>query len=331
PASAVSVVNGTLGDSVYFYQFVYWNAPLEWRFGVFGDDEVVAVRPFYGAPYCYPRYQKRCQLSSEGALQLNNLTYTDQGQYVFIVGAIEPYRSQIVYYQLQIYSPLNVPVLVLNDSHNRLVSGSNVTFHCDGGNQNITTYIFYRDGKKICSDPHVTCQDSYLYIQPITGSDSGRYTCTIHNPVSSNISNVLLVTVSAPLNVPVLVLNASHNRLVSGSNVTFHCDGGNQNITTYIFYRDGKKICSDPHVTCQDSYLYIQPITGSDSGRYTCTIHNPVSSNISNVLLVTVSGNHFHCKTKIQADIKIHQWMQLCSLKQLPCLMIKGIGKLDIS
>ncbi|CAI9580401.1 unnamed protein product, partial [Staurois parvus] len=111
PASAVFVVNRTLGDSVFFHQFVYWNAPLEWRFG---DDEVVAARPFYAAPYCYPRYQGRCQLSSEGALQLNNLTYSDQGQYVFIVGAIKPYHSQIVYYQLQIYPTLTAPALVPN-------------------------------------------------------------------------------------------------------------------------------------------------------------------------------------------------------------------------
>ncbi|XP_077312722.1 cell adhesion molecule CEACAM1-like [Lithobates pipiens] len=290
PASAVSLVNGTLGDSVYFHQFVYWKAPLEWRFGVFGDDEVVAVRPFYGAPYCYPRCQGRCQLSSEGALQLNNLTYTDQGQYVFIVGAIEPYHSQIVYYQLQIYSPLNVPLLILNASHNRLVSGSNVTFHCDGGNQNITTYIFYRDGKKICSDPHVTCRDSYLYIQPITGSDSGRYTCTIQNPVSSNISNVLLATVSATLTPPALVPNSAPDHLFNGSYASFHCDAGGQHVATYTFYRDGKNICSEPHVTCKDSNLYFQTISKHDSGRYTCTIHNTASSSISNILQLSVSA-----------------------------------------
>ncbi|XP_040183212.1 carcinoembryonic antigen-related cell adhesion molecule 1-like [Rana temporaria] len=288
PASAVSRVNGTLGGSVSFHQFVYWKAPLEWRFG---DDEVVAVRPFYGAPYCYPRYQGRCQLSIEGALQLNNLTYSDQGQYVFIVGAIEPYRSQIVYYQLQIYSPLNVPVLILNAAHNRLVSGSNVTFHCDGGNQNITTYLFYRDGKKICSEPHVTCRDSYLYIQPITGSDSGRYTCTIHNPVSSNISNVLLVTVSAALTAPALVPNSAPNHLLNGSYASFHCDAGEQHVATYTFYRDGKNICSEPHVTCRDSYLYFQTISKHDSGRYTCTIQNTAgTSSTSNILQLSVSA-----------------------------------------
>lgn len=103
PASAVSLVNGTLGGFIDFYQFVYWNAPLEWRFGVFGDDAVVAVRPFYDSPYCYPNYRGRCELSNEGALRLNNLTYADQGQYVFIVGAIHPYTSQTVYFRLQIF------------------------------------------------------------------------------------------------------------------------------------------------------------------------------------------------------------------------------------
>ncbi|KAM5132668.1 cell adhesion molecule CEACAM1 [Mantella aurantiaca] len=288
PASAVSLVNGALGDSVHFHQFVYWNAPLEWRFGAFGEDAVVAVRPFYGAPYCYPHYKGRCELSSEGALRLNNLTYADQGQYVFIVGAIEPYPSQIVYYQLHIYPPLSVPVLILNSAREFLVSGRNVTLHCEAGNQNITTYIFYRDGKNICSEPHVTCRDSHLYIHPITEGDNGRYTCTIQNLFSSNTSNTLQLNISATLTAPALVPRSARNHL-NGTYVSLHCDAGKQNVAIYTFYRDGKDICSERHVTCKDSHLYFQSISQIDSGRYTCTIQNPTSSSISNILRLSLS------------------------------------------
>nr|DBA15902.1 TPA: hypothetical protein GDO54_003356 [Pyxicephalus adspersus] len=131
---------------------------------------------------------------------------------------------------------------------------------------------------------------STLIISPVSRKDNGNFTCTVPNKLNNETSNAVTLSLASSLSAPVLILNPDHDHLVSGSNVTLHCNAGNQHIETYIFYRDGKNICSQPHVTCRDSYLYFQPITESDSGSYTCAIQNPVSISTSNTLQVTISA-----------------------------------------
>ncbi|XP_068099153.1 carcinoembryonic antigen-related cell adhesion molecule 1-like [Hyperolius riggenbachi] len=201
PACAVTVLNGTLGGSALFQQFVYWTAAFEWRFGIPTDYTGIAVRFPLDDAYCYPGYKKRCNVSNEGSLRLDNLTYADQGQYVLIVGQVPSYPSLTVNYWLHVYPGLSAPFLRSTSAPGHHLIGNNVTFYCEAGNQNVTRYSFHRNGKNICSKPHVTCNDSSLYFQRITKSDSGSYTCVIQNPASSNTSNALQLTVSgAPAN-----------------------------------------------------------------------------------------------------------------------------------
>lgn len=94
----------------------------------------------------------------------------------------------------------------------------------------------------------------------------------------------------ATLTAPALVPNSAPDHRFNGSYVSFHCDAGEQHVATYTFYRDGKNICSEPHVTCRDSNLYFQTISKHDSGKYTCTIQNTASTSISNILQLSVSG-----------------------------------------
>ncbi|KAG8541258.1 hypothetical protein GDO81_029393, partial [Engystomops pustulosus] len=87
-------------------------------------------------------------------------------------------------------------------------------------------------------------------------------------------------------------MNGSHDTsalLMNGSYVTLDCDAGGQDVTSYTFYRDEKTICSEPHVTCRGRYLDFTPITEKDSGSYTCSIQNQVSSSTSLSLRVTIT------------------------------------------
>ncbi|XP_075696963.1 cell adhesion molecule CEACAM5-like [Rhinoderma darwinii] len=295
---------------------------------------------------------------------------------------------------LSLASTLHAPSLhIMSD---RIVAGTNVTLQCDAGNQNVTTYTFYRDQKTICTEPHVICRGSFLDFRPISGNDNGNYTCSIQNPVSTSTSNSRTVTVSdlaSPTNVangafggsinfdvfvripenyhiewtfgetgnvtvvaqillgelpqfhpqyrgrcelfingtlrinnltyadegdynlyvfdqknfsthiklyelqlfPILHAPSLHilsDRIVAGNIVTLQCDAGNQNVTTYTFYRDQKTICTEPHVICRGSFLDFRPITVNDNGIYTCSIQNPVSTSTSNSLNVTVPEDY---------------------------------------
>ncbi|CAJ0928382.1 unnamed protein product [Ranitomeya imitator] len=169
-----------------------------------------------------------------------------------------------------------------------LINGTNVTLQCDAGSQNVTSYTFYRNGQNITCSGRVICRGSFLDFTPILESDGGSYTCTIENPVSSNTSNSLILTVIAPLSAPALH-SVTSAPLINGTNVTLQCDAGNQNVTSYSFYQNGQKITCSGRVICRGSFLDFAPILESDGGSYTCTIENPVSSNTSNSLILIVN------------------------------------------
>ncbi|XP_075696386.1 hemicentin-1-like [Rhinoderma darwinii] len=391
-ASPTNVVNGTFGGSINLDVFVPLpeNYHIKWTFGETGNVTVVAQIFLGGIPQCHPQYRGRCELFINGTLRLNNLMYADKGEYNLYVFDQKNFTTHTKLYELQLFPILHAPSLhILSD---RIVAGTNVTLQCDAGNQNVTTYTFYRDQKTICTEPHVICRGSFLDFRPISGNDNGIYTCSIQNPVSTSTSNSLNLAVSdlaSPTNVvngafggsvnfdvfvripenyhiewtfgetgnvtvvaqillselpqfhpqyrgrcelfingtlrinnlmyadegdynlyvfdqknfsthiklyelqlfPILHAPSLHilsDRIVAGTNVTLQCDAGNQNVTTYTFYRDQKTICTEPHVICRGSFLDFRPITGNDNGIYTCSIQNPVSTSTSNSLNVTV-------------------------------------------
>ncbi|XP_075696962.1 cell adhesion molecule CEACAM5-like [Rhinoderma darwinii] len=479
-ASPTKVVNETLGGYVDFDVFV----PLpeiyhiEWTFGETGNVTVAAQIYIGEFPQFHPQYRGRCELFTNGTLRLNNLTYADEGDYNLYVFDQNNFTTHIQLYELQLFPILHAPFL--RNMSDRSVAGTNVTLQCDAGNQNVTTYTFYRDQKTICTEPHVICRGSFLDFRLITGNDNGNYTCSIQNPVSTSTSNSLNVTVSVPVSAVTLTTNTSNlllwpgrdfvslwcasngtdvsyswsrdraplpqnpqyqftlnssmliirpvstedngyfmctatnwinsenstklylnlaspvsavtltsnasgvlragedsvslycsaqgsaitffwslngkpvppnppyyitqsdsppnsnltirpvskndtgpftctatnlensetsnalslslasilhapslhilsDRIVAGTNVTLQCDAGNQNVTTYTFYRDQKTICTEPHVICRGSFLDFRPITGNDNGIYTCSIQNPVSTSTSNSQNLAVS------------------------------------------
>ncbi|XP_068099133.1 carcinoembryonic antigen-related cell adhesion molecule 1-like [Hyperolius riggenbachi] len=195
-AQTSHTANGLLGGSVTFIESISRqdNPVIGWSF-----NAVAAIAQWKdGTAEYFGSYKGRCTMFMNGTLRLDSLTYADSGIYGMTVQrppAFIPITTSI--YELSVLPPLSAPIFSSNSTNNnKHVSGTYMSLHCNGGNQPITRYTFYRDGKDICSEPHVTCKVSNLYFQPITESDSGIYTCVIQNPASSNTSNALQLTVS---------------------------------------------------------------------------------------------------------------------------------------
>ncbi|XP_031762394.1 carcinoembryonic antigen-related cell adhesion molecule 5-like [Xenopus tropicalis] len=389
--SSVENVTGTEGKSVYLTVKLDLPAQRQVTWKVNSSIQIVTALPGVSPVYT-DSYRDRCSLYGNTTLRLDNLTLTDTGEYSLSVTNLEtgaPPVTGSVY--LTVYSSLTPPTLKVNvpttNGNAYPVNDTVVSLHCDAGVQNVVNYTFYRDGVPACSQPHVTCNKDFLYFQPITMSDTGRYTCKIENPVSSNTSQPLSLTVIArvsgvalssnasgllwagkdsvrltcsalgtnvtfswhldgaplptnpryhlmnsnssliispvertdngsftctasnsvnsetsspltlslgcPLTLPALKVNVSTTNgnayPVNGTIVSLHCDAGGQNVVNYTFYRDGVTACSQPHVTCDKDFLYFQPIMMRDTGTYTCKIENPISSNTSQPLSLTVT------------------------------------------
>ncbi|XP_056398458.1 carcinoembryonic antigen-related cell adhesion molecule 1-like [Hyla sarda] len=285
-AAAINV-NGTLGKSVLFYvnYGVPANSLIQWNFVPPGGAAQL-VAQYFSTYSCEETLKGRCEVFPNGSLRIDNVSYDDQGAYTLstqIIGsAINNTR-----YQLRVYASLTAPVLRTIVSKSPLTSGTNVTLQCDAtGNQNVTSYSFYRDQKAICSQPNVICSESVLNFTPIYVNDSGSYTCTIENPVSSNTSNSLTLIVIVPVSNITVTSNLSGLVWPGIDSISLRCSALGTNVS-YSWSLQGTTISTGTRfqLSADNSTLSISPVTTSDNGTFVCTARNILSNQSSDVKL----------------------------------------------
>ncbi|XP_068099132.1 carcinoembryonic antigen-related cell adhesion molecule 1-like [Hyperolius riggenbachi] len=290
-AQVVIEANGVYGGSVSLNESIPFTNPITtWSFN---QTVVVAVRAADREPECVGTYKGRCTLLINGTLILDSLTNIDDGIYTMTAQPPDLTAIRAATYQLKVYPPLSAPVLssyATND--NKLVSGTYVSLHCDAGNQSITRYTFYQDGKDICSGRNVTCRDSSLYFQPITVSDSGNYTCVIQNNVTSNTSNILQLAVSVPVSDVRLTSNASGYLWPGINSTSLTCSALGTDVS-YTWSLKGAPLPQNARyqLTQGNSTLTISPVSDNDDGPFTCTVSNWINNETSNILHFSLAAN----------------------------------------
>ncbi|OCT73009.1 hypothetical protein XELAEV_18035990mg [Xenopus laevis] len=212
----------------------------------FNKSNTVASESTNSTPTYYWGYDGRCTLFENATLQLDSLTPADQGNYSLTIMNWNTASSVSGWVYLTIESPLTPPTLKVNVSttngNTYPVNGTIVSLCCDAGDQNVINYTFYHDGVTACSQPHVTCNKNYLYFQPITMSDTGRYTCKIENPISSNTSQPLSIIVTGSPDE-----NIQCNAVESNQTVTLNCSwpGGNPAANVTMIFQNTVQIAQD--------------------------------------------------------------------------------------
>uniref|UniRef100_A0A803JMB2 Carcinoembryonic antigen-related cell adhesion molecule 1 n=1 Tax=Xenopus tropicalis TaxID=8364 RepID=A0A803JMB2_XENTR len=292
--SSVENVTGTEGKSVYLTVKLDLPAQRQVTWKVNSSIQIVTALPGVSPVYT-DSYRDRCSLYGNTTLRLDNLTLTDTGEYSLSVTNLEtgaPPVTGSVY--LTVYSPLTLPALKVNVSTTNgnayPVNGTIVSLHCDAGGQNVVNYTFYRDGVTACSQPHVTCDKDFLYFQPIMMRDTGTYTCKIENPISSNTSQPLSLTVTEPVPGVALSSNASSGLLCPGKDsVRLTCSALGTNVT-FSWHLDGAPLPTNPryHLMNSNSSLIISPVERTDNGSFTCTASNSLNSKTSSPLTLSL-------------------------------------------
>ncbi|XP_075696387.1 cell adhesion molecule CEACAM1-like [Rhinoderma darwinii] len=303
PVISMETVNGVLGHSVYFVVPVPLSSQyrIDWNFGHTGQVTVIAKLKSGSLPQYNPLYNGRCELLENGTLKLNDISYADERTYKLKLFNPETFTSYVQRYELNVYPLLSPPVLNSNVTNSRLVSGTHVALQCDAGGQIVTTYAFYRDQKTICSEPHVTCRGSFLDFKPLSENDSGIYTCSIQNPVSTNTSNSLNRTVYVPVSIVTVTSNTSGLLWPGRDSVSLRCLARGTNVS-YSWSLEGVPLPQNPqyYLSQNNSTLIINPVSKNDNGPFTCTASNWVNKENSNkvtfnlaspVSLVSLSNN----------------------------------------
>ncbi|XP_063798597.1 carcinoembryonic antigen-related cell adhesion molecule 1-like [Pseudophryne corroboree] len=287
------VVNGALGGSVYLdVTFTFQPNTIIWNFIMANGTRIpVANLQSSGTIHYFGHYLGRCELYMNGSLRLDNITHTDQGEYSVAAQNADLTEFGTKQLQLYIYVSLTDPDLVVNASDG-LIDGKNVTLHCNAGNQNVSSYVFHKDKENVCSKPHVTCRGAFLDFQPITGNDTGTYTCTIQNPVSTRTSNSVHIFVTVPVSGVNLTSNASDSLVWPGiTSVSLSCSSGGTNVS-FSWSLQGAPLPLDHryYLTENNSTLIISPVSANDNGTFTCTASNSVSNSTSNGVTLTLAS-----------------------------------------
>ncbi|XP_069803977.1 carcinoembryonic antigen-related cell adhesion molecule 1-like isoform X2 [Dendropsophus ebraccatus] len=288
--TANTLVNGALGGSVHFDVSVpsQANGLISWSFKSFP----AALLNSGSSPQYFSVCIGRCTMYGNGSLTLTNLTSSNEGTYTITAYTSAGDVLLTDTFDLRVYANLTGPVLrYATGTSNPPISGTSATLWCDARSQTVTTYTFSRDQKTICSGSQPPCRGQYLDFTPITESDSGSYTCTIQNPVSSATSNFLTLTVYAP------VSNVSVTSSVSGlvwpglESVSLRCSAHGTNVS-YLWSVRGAAISggNQYHLSDNNTLLTISPVYPTENGPFICTAKNVINSQNSSDVYLTLAS-----------------------------------------
>ncbi|XP_078507432.1 cell adhesion molecule CEACAM1-like isoform X2 [Lissotriton helveticus] len=169
-----------------------------------------------------------------------------------------------------------------------------MTLECETWNQTVERYLFFKDNLNLtCDQQRVTCNESspFLQFQPIMTSDSGVYTCGIHNPVSSSTSRPLDIMVKVPISSVTLSGNGSSEYFWENEDAVVLTCSAQGTDPVYSWMSNGNALPQDSryHLSADNTSLTISPVTRQDSGPFVCSASNGASSMSSNPLLLPIT------------------------------------------
>uniref|UniRef100_A0AAZ3RU81 Ig-like domain-containing protein n=1 Tax=Oncorhynchus tshawytscha TaxID=74940 RepID=A0AAZ3RU81_ONCTS len=142
------------------------------------------------------------------------------------------------------------------------------------------TYIWKKNRQHL-TNPKT--KSNYLYLDPVSSEDTGRYSCAVNGHENLPSAEETLTVRYGPKRVSVSV--SPSGKIVEGSSVTLTCSSdANPPVDKYTWY---KKNVTSPKASGQ-SYS-ITNISSEDSGEYYCEAENTIGAQISTPQLIIVA------------------------------------------
>ncbi|XP_045064328.1 carcinoembryonic antigen-related cell adhesion molecule 5 isoform X2 [Coregonus clupeaformis] len=262
-------VNGTLGGNVIFKTTINPTtlSTIAWTFG----DPPVSIVDFLisEGPVTGVGYVGRISLdNSTGSLELRKLTLNDNGTYRVSLrkaGVIQVGNTSLNVYETISNVTLRANVIDLVELNDTAIftcsvsSGSSpLSYHWLNGSSEVTARygIQLGDGGRTLTIANVT-----RYYQ-------GPYRCIVANPVSSEPSQNLTLTISYGPENPIMKVTPLDVLYGSGSTLTLSCSSESSPPAQFQWALNGTLLSN------QGPELRLENIQASQSGSYSCWAHN---------------------------------------------------------
>ncbi|KAM5236375.1 cell adhesion molecule CEACAM6-like [Ctenodactylus gundi] len=181
-------------------------------------------------------------------------------------------------YECETWSPVNVSQ---SDPVTLTVFWTNLTLFCYAASMPASQFSWLINGRTLKSTQE-------LFIPKITPSNSGSYSCLVHNSATGlSKMTVKNIIVSEPVTRP--SLRASSTTVAEKDSVTLTCLSRDIGTFTRWIFKDQTLQLTERMKLSQDhKTLTIDPVRKEDTGQYQCEVSNPVSSSKSDPIRLTI-------------------------------------------
>ncbi|XP_055978789.1 Fc receptor-like protein 5 [Sorex fumeus] len=191
---------------------------------------------------------------------------------------------------LNVKVPVSRPVLTLRTSRVQAVVGDMVELHCEvwSGSPPIL-YQFYHEHVSLGSNPAPAGEGASFNIS-LMAEHSGNFSCEADNGLGAQRSEVVTLSVTVPVSLPILTLRAPQAQTVVGDVVELHCEVRSGSFPiTYRFYHEDV-ILKNSSVISEGGTSFNLSLTAEHSGNYSCQAINDVGDQLSKVVEIYITG-----------------------------------------
>ncbi|XP_069796129.1 carcinoembryonic antigen-related cell adhesion molecule 5-like [Narcine bancroftii] len=218
-------------------------------------------------------YTDRAELLGNRSLMLQSLTVNDTGEYAVTLNPLLSNSSITVRVYLTVLVPVSKPTVIASVSEIAEGNGT-VTLSCELSGDSPTVqwikdgeWLQYHERMNISSD------NQTLTISAVNRSDRGDYQCMAHNPVSTERSDKLLLTVFNGPEEMVLTMDPMQEDIIVGINVTFNCSVQSVPPSEFEWFFNADML------DWRGPKLDLVDVGRNNSGNYTCQARNNMTGN----------------------------------------------------
>uniref|UniRef100_A0A667ZQY2 Ig-like domain-containing protein n=1 Tax=Myripristis murdjan TaxID=586833 RepID=A0A667ZQY2_9TELE len=274
-----------------------------------GSDIILSCSAVSRPPAQFQWALNGAPLSDTGPeLRLNNIQMKQSGNYSCQAHNTKTLRYQTSQPSRLLITPPPSSVVVVKTL---FVVGKPVNLTCDAAGS-VLTREWRKDGSPVSPGSNIILHDNnrVLSFSPLKRTDSGEYSCTASNPVSSAEAKYKMTVNFGPENVKV----TGPNEIKVKQTLTLICSAESTPTATYIWMKNGTEIHTN------SAEFTKSEIELSDGGEYTCQAGNNITGRTATSDVHRLSVGEWvtldlsNCFTNLTCDasgsISTREWMK---------------------